>query len=335
MKKKKIVGRMRAESLLMAFVVSLFMIPHLAFAIGQTTEPIDIKNALRGKEYQETMIVINTEKTESTISFAGQGDIEKWVEFFNADDNVKLGEIKMTAGETRSINAVFKIPGDIPNGTYKGFLSAIKKPDDSSKTEGTGTTVSQKIDREVTIEVSDQELISFEVSVIPKTYDLQKGENLEIRIIYDNRGNTSITPQAQIKISKDDQSVFNSIYLYPDNVPAVKPGAIFEIPAIQIPTNNFEKGKYSAQMSFLVNGKAIYEKTFTISVDMFGSGNDDSGSVLGVNISNIVKGINNINVIENAVLIIAIIFAMLILIKKLWKRKETASETEQNEEFEL
>ena len=42
--------------------------PFKTIGIGQTTDPIVIENALRGNEYQETMIIINTLKQLSPKS---------------------------------------------------------------------------------------------------------------------------------------------------------------------------------------------------------------------------------------------------------------------------
>lgn len=316
MYKKMMIRMTRMRCFLAAVVMIAALMPLKTFGIGQTTDPIVIKNALRGNEYQQNMIIINTEKTDSTIALAGQGDAGKWAEFYKLNDfSAQLSELSMKSGEVRSVSVVFKIPQDTPNGEYKGFISAIKKPDASSANEGSSTTVSQKIDREVTIDVNDNEVVSFEVSVIPKTYDLAKGEMLEIRLVYDNRGNTSITPQAQIKIKKDDQTVYNSIYPYPEDKPGVKPGAVYEIPAIQIPTNNFEKGKFRAEMSFLVDGKTVFEKKFGFSVDMFSSG-DQAGVVLGAKDKNIIKGITDIGLPLYAILALFVIAGISLIYRK-------------------
>ncbi|MCK5476148.1 MAG: hypothetical protein KAI71_06235 [Candidatus Pacebacteria bacterium] len=237
------------------------------FAIGQTTDPIVIKNALRGNEYQRTMIIINTEKTDSQINFVASGEIGKWAEFYKLNDfQSPVSEATMRPGEALSVSVLFKVPSDTPNGEYEGFISAIKKANSVEEIKESSATVSQKIDRKVTIEVNDNEIILFKVSIIPKTYDLEEGEMLNIRLIYDNRGNTSISPQVQIKIKKDGQTVHNSIYPYPENLPLVKPGGIYEIPVIEIPTSKFERGEYLAELNFSIDEEKIVEKNFSFSI---------------------------------------------------------------------
>ena len=256
-------------------VIFLASNPVAVFAIGQTTDPIVIENALRGNEYQRTMIIINTEKSDSQMSVEASGQIGEWAEFYKQDDfQSPFFEVAMKSGEVLNVSVLFKVPADTPNGEYKGFISAIKKSDSLGETDGSSTSVSQKIDREVTIKVNDDEIVSFEVSIIPKTYDLAENEMLSIRLIYDNRGNTSISPQAQIKIKKDGQTVHNAIYIYPENQPLVRPGGIYEIPVIEIPTSNFEKGKYVAEMSFLTGEKIILEKKFGFSVGTINESNE-------------------------------------------------------------
>lgn len=252
-------------------ILMLFILPLKTLAIGQVTEPIMIKNAQRGQEPQATLTIINNDKAETEIGLLAKGDISSWTGFYSiTNPKNAIQSIKMAAGSQAKIIARFRIPDDARNGKYKGYVSVSKKFGNSAPDKDqSSVSISQEIDREVTIEINDEEIIGFEVSVIPATYDLKKDEPLSIRLIYDNSGNVSIAPQAQIKIKKDSQTVFNAIYPYPEEQPAVKPGEIYEIPAIQILTSNLEVGKYRAEMSFFIDGKVIQEKSFGFSVGIF------------------------------------------------------------------
>lgn len=310
---------LKEKKIIMVFFAILLVLcaPVMARAIGQTTDPIVISNALRGKEYLQTMIVVNTEKTDAKIGFSAEGQIGEWALFYKLGDlKTELGDITMKAGEVRNISVVFQIPDGTPNGKYKGFISAIKKSDTDSSIEGSGSAVSQKINREVTITVNDKESVVFEVSVIPRTYDLEKDELLSIRLIYDNRGNVSIAPQAQIKIKNETgTTLYNSIYPYPESEAPVKPGEIREIPALEIATNKFEKGKYMAEMSFSEGGKVLYSKNFEFSIDMF-----DASSVAGataeVGNKSIVKAISNMNLLAGIILALAAIMAIALMFRR-------------------
>lgn len=317
------------------FMITITVLPFKIFAIGQTTDPIVIKNAVRGNEYQKTMTVINTEKKNVKITFSAEGQIGKWAKFYALDNyTTALNYVDMKSGEARAVNVVFVIPSDTPNGTYKGFVSALLKPDSSSVQEGSSTSVSQKIDREVTIEIGGKEVVSFDVSVIPKSYDLQKNEILSIRFIYDNKGNVSITPQAQLRITplldnsntgeKSVQAVYNTIYPYPENQPAVKAGAIHEISAVEIPTSNFIKGKYVVDMSFMEKGKIISEKKFVFSSDVFEPVVSNKNLNVKANLLGVIgmgNGINNSLAVSILAIAVILGLAYLVFHKKLLPKK--------------
>lgn len=251
----------------LASMLFVFILPLKTFAIGQVTEPIALKNAQRGQEPQATMTIINNDKTDTEIGLIAKGDIAVWTRFYSTK-NLKdpIESIKMSAGSQASVIARFSIPGDARNGKYKGFVSVSKKFDAAANKDQSSVSLAQEIDREVTIEISGKEVVGFDVSIIPETYDLKINEPLNIRLIYDNSGNVAITPQMQIKIKNDSEVIYNTIYPYPENQPAVKPGEIYEIPIIQVLTNNLKKGEYTAEMSFSIDGKNIQEKNFNFSV---------------------------------------------------------------------
>jgi len=263
---------MKAISAFAIFISMLFVfaLPLKASAIGQVTEPIIITNAQRGQEPQATLTVVNNDKTETEIGLAAKGDIASWTKFYSIKDlKNPIQNFKMSAGSQARVIARFNIPSDIRNGKYKGFVSVSKKFDNSAPgKDQSSASVAQQIDREVTIEINGEEIIGFDVSVIPESYDLKKDEPLGIRLVYDNRGNVSIAPQVQIKIRNDSQTIYNTIYFYPETQPAVKPGEIYEIPPTQILTNNLETGNYRAELSFSIDGKTIQEKNFGFSVGM-------------------------------------------------------------------
>jgi hypothetical protein len=291
------------------------------FAIGQTTNPIVIKNALRGNEYHQTMIIVNTEKSDAQVNFIASGQIGEWAEFYKLNDFQSLfSEADMKPGEVLKVSVLFKVPLDMPNGEYKGFISAVKQADSAENIGESSATVSQRIDREITIEVNDNEIVSFEVSVIPKTYNLEENEILSIRLIYDNRGNISISPQVQIKIKEDGQVIHNSIYPYPEDQPLVKSGTIYEIPVIEIPTSKFERGEYTAELSFSTDKGVATEKDFFFSIgDVVIDGDNDNNNAAGF--LSFVSRIGGGNIMFGWILIGGFFVALVILIGTLGRKR--------------
>ena len=251
-----------------AFTLAAFLVlPISASALGQMSQPIVIDNAMRGAQINQEIIAVNTEDKKITVEFTAGGQIADWVKFYATDD-LKNSVATTTIEARANLNmiAIISVPKDAPNGEYIGAVSVTSIPDKAEQSDQSSASMAQKIDREVTITVSDVEDVSLEASVIPKSYDMKTGESLSVRIIYDNRSNVSLSPSISFKIKKDEQTVYNVIYPYPDGEPAVNPQAIQEIPALEIPTTGLANGKYRAQLAFRRGDKTILEKQFGFSI---------------------------------------------------------------------
>ncbi len=264
---KKLLNKFISIIAILTFCLAL---PIEVLAIGQISKPIVIKDALRGQNYQEEIVVFNTEKTDLKIGLSAEGQIKDWVKFYKLGDAKNaISEININAGANLKVNAVIHISDSAPNGEYKGFISAASKPTTTATTTESQALLSQKIARPVTITVSDKEILKFDASVIPKDYDLVKDEALSIRIIYDNQGNIDIGPQMQVKIKKDEQVIYNVIYPYPEGVAPVKPNSRYEIQPVAIQTIGYEKGKYLAEFNFLINNESKLYKKFAFSSGVY------------------------------------------------------------------
>lgn len=248
----------------------IYLLPPLgALAIGQITAPIEIKNALRTKMYEESVTVINTEMSKAVIDLSAEGDIAGWTRFYSdskSQDNIT--SIEIPAMTKTSIVARITVPAGKPNGTYTGTISVSKKAGEFQSTEESGSSVSQKVDRDVRIDVQDAEQVNFDASIIPEKYDLTKDETLKVRIIYDNRSNVEIAPQISFKIGSGDQVIYNAIFPYPESEEKVQPGAIKEIAPLEIPLSALQNGKYEAAFKMEESDKFSLDKDFTFSVGM-------------------------------------------------------------------
>ncbi|MFC1622649.1 hypothetical protein ACFL1Y_01485 [Patescibacteria group bacterium] len=275
---------MNFKTLLFLFSISIILIlPLNVLAIGQITEPIVIENALRGEDFQDTLVIINTEDQAIRVGLVADGEIKEWTKFYNLDDmENSIENILLTSGEKKSVNIIFSIPEDAPNGKYLGSVAVIRKPDDVSQEKGSSVSLSQRIDREATIEVGGEEKINLAVSVIPESYDIEKNKPLNIRFIYDNQGNVSLKPQIDLKIKTLEGKVaYNAIYPYPESESKVKPGSQHEIPALEIPTSGLSIGKYRVEMKFLHNGEVVVEEDFKFSVAQGGLWGMIKGASIG------------------------------------------------------
>ena len=257
------------------FISAAFLVlPISASALGQMTQPIKITDALRGQQIHQEIIAVNGEAKAISVIFTGGGQIKDWVKFYKPQDlKNSVATTTIEAKTNLNMTAVFSIPADVANGEYTGVVSVTSVPAAAEKTDQSSASMTQKIDREVTITVSDTEVISLAASVIPKTYDLSAKESLSVRVIYDNQSNISLSPSISFKIKNDDdKTVYNVIYPYPEGEPAVNPRAIHEIPALEIPTMTLANGKYVASLEFRRGDKTILEKQFGFSVGLYRGG---------------------------------------------------------------
>lgn len=260
--------------------IAIFTMPSSALAFGQMTEPINIDNALRGEKIQQEIITVNSEKTPIIVKFASEGQISGWAEFFEGSDlKNKITTSTIPSQGTLSAVALINVPEDIENGEYRGAISVYRMADVSVGANESGAAVLQKIDREVTIVVSDNEEIDFRgTSVIPASYDLSAGEPLDVRIIYDNQGNVTVAPQVRIKIKKDDKNIHDVIYPYPEEEPKVNPMSQHEADPISVQTSDWEDGKYSAELGLYHKDELLFEKEFQFAVT---DKNIDSTGIFG------------------------------------------------------
>ncbi len=251
-------------------LLSIMALPLNVQAIGQMTQPIDIKDALRGQKYQSELIIVNTDKKEVKVDLTAEGQVKDWTKFYQRTDlKNAITSATATAGATLNIIAEFTVATTTANGVYTGAVSVTTKPDTATQKDQSYASIAQKIDREVTITVSDKENINLQVSVIPNKYDFASNEAMKIRFIYDNQSNINLSPQIQFKITQNDKTFYNAIFPYPENDTPVTALSQHEIPTLEIPTSGLGNGKYVAQISFLHNGKSISEKQFGFSVGMF------------------------------------------------------------------
>lgn len=265
------------------WLVGLFLLisPVAVLAIGQTTDPIVIENALRGVELQQEMIIINNDNENVEVKLSADGQIAAWTKFYLASDlKNPIQSFPLEKDGQANVAVVFSVPQDTANGEYVGFIGAGKKVgDQAAKENESSVSVEQRINREVKIKVTDKETINLVVSVIPETYDVRSGQNLSVRFIFDNQSNVALKPQIQFRIKNDSQTVYNAIFPYPDGEDAVRALSQHEIPALKIPTTGLANGRYIAEMDFIHNGQVIANQSFKFSIG--------SGSVLGASAMNL------------------------------------------------
>ncbi len=265
-------------------LIAGFALPQLTLAIGQMTKPIVFENVLRGQELQETLVLFNSEDKEVIYGLAADGALKNWTNFYSMDNlENPIKEIKIPVKSQINVLAKFKVPNDAPNGDYTGQVVIFTSPEQGEQEEGMSVSVGLSIGRDVSITVTDKEIIRFETTIIPEKYGVGKNEPLKIKVIHNNQGNVVIKPALQLKITKIDNGkvVQNVIYPYPEDKEAIKPFERKEFPnLITWQTAGQENGKYRAEIKILLQGDTMKEESFRFDVGV------DIWALLLANITN-------------------------------------------------
>lgn len=252
-----------------AYLLLFFLFPSSVFAVAQLTKPIEIRNALRGQEIVETMKVFNTEGKETAYGLSAKGDIENWAVFYETNDRdfkQPITKVLVPAKSYIDVLVKFIVPKNTPNGSYSGEVVVSMMPNVNTPKESGTVAVFQEIGREVFISVTDKEIIKVYTTVIPEKYDMKAGEDLRIKVSYENLGNVAIKPDLQLKILRGGRVVFNAIFPYPEDKEAIKPLETQTMPIFEWQTDGQRNDKYKAEIKVLVGGNVADEKSFRFNI---------------------------------------------------------------------
>ncbi len=267
---------------ILSLALAFLTLAQTVSALGQMSEPIVVENAIRGEKIQKEMIVVNSDSFDVSVVLTAEGDISDWTTFYlSKDSEDTISEIVIPAKENLRLTVVFALPEDAPSDTYKGLISVTNLPPDEEEQDSSITYVRQKINREVSITISDgDELIDIEKSsIIPHTYDLDIDEPLSIRIIYDNQGNISLKPQLRLTINRNEKPVHDLIYPYPTDKKAVNSLSQLEVNPIVVQTNGWEEGRYQAILTFSHGEETILKKDFVFSIAADKADSEENGII--------------------------------------------------------
>jgi len=254
--------------LLFVCLICVLILPQDGFAIGQMTEPIVFNDILRGQEVFSELKFVNSKAKDVIYQLKAEGHIADWTSFYGIEDKEfenPINKIEIPSKFTVSALVNFRVPQDTPNGEYKGVVAVIFAPELDEET-GMKVSVKQRVDRTVSITVTDEEIIDFEAITFPVEHDLGKNKPLEIKVSYENKGNISVKPDIELKILKNGNSIFNAIFPYPETEEPVRPKKSKALPFIEWQTIGQESGSYKAEVKILLDNEILEEHSFTFHV---------------------------------------------------------------------
>lgn len=314
----KKIGIKKHLKILSVFIIS--SLPLETSAISQITDPINISNASRGAVYDETVAIINPDNRTAQINLCATGDISGWVKFYETPDSQQTVEkLDFPPNSKKDIIARIAIPTTIPNGNYNGSIRIFSASENLNNNEEPVGPPSEGIDRGVRININGEENISFDASVAAENYDVNRGDPIKIKVIYQNNGDVDISPEIELQIkNSDNKAVYNEKFSYSADTPRIIPNSSAQIPLIKIPTDNFDSGRYKATLKIFQGEKNI-EKDFDFSVGTAKT----AGAVNSLLGFTDFKTLQTGNIISTATTVLAILFClfMLIILKSKTKNK--------------
>lgn len=239
------------------------VLPFISLGIGQITEPIVFENATKGQELKTNLQLINPESRSTAYVLSADGDIETWVNFYSPQDpSTPVERIELAPKSNLEMPVKITVPLGTPNGKYQGQLIIMTAPEQNEQADKS-VTVQLKIGRDVSITVTDEEVVKLESQIIPRSFAIKKNKPLEIKMIYDNQGNVSLKPAVELEILRGENSVFKAVFPYPDNQEPVKPLERKVIdPLISWQTTGQGPGEYQAKIAILLNGETAQVDDF-------------------------------------------------------------------------
>lgn len=254
--------------LTMSVCAFCFSVPAVMDAVGIMANPIDVQNARSGQTYWDELLFMNPEDDPVSFDLSAEGSIAKWTTFYSKDD-LKMPITRLTVPARTNLAAKIKIeiPEKTPNNMYFGKLVGITSTSQDESSSKNLVQIRQKLDRDITIAVTNNQVVQFATTFIPLEYSIDKNELFVVKVIHENTGNIDITPDVELRVSKDGKDIFRSIFPYPDDLEPIQPNSRKEITdQVVWQTRGYDSGEYNISLSTCIDNSVCQKDEFPISI---------------------------------------------------------------------
>jgi hypothetical protein len=229
-----------------------------AQGLGLAPSSIHLHDVLRGDERIASMRVMNIGSDQATFSLGAAGEISDWVSFSLPDDPAKsIESVSIPGGGKTEVWVKFTIPEDTPSGGYQGAVYAETVPtqqvtgdSDGEEIRG-GQAVAVRMETRVEIGVTGEQILDGRVGSIG-VLDVEVGQPLRIKVVFQNTGNVFASPTISVEVGKDDARIDQFSY----GETQVKVGGRETIVA-EWDTAGREAGDYTATVAVLLGQDVI------------------------------------------------------------------------------
>lgn len=229
-----------------------------AIGLGVVPSKLSIADALRGEEYEQMIVVHNTDVMTTTFRPYATGEIRGWIEFYDEDGN-KLTKVMIPGKDSAKILLKFKIPDDAASGNYNSTVYVENVPG-AAAGEGVGAQMLIRMPVDITIRVTGEQILEGAVHGVT-LMNTEIEHPLRIEVMFKNTGNVVAKPVINVEIGEEG-TVINS-FSAADK--AVKPHTMEKI-SVEWNTRGQAVGDYVADVRVSLEGNVLYEREFPFKI---------------------------------------------------------------------
>ncbi len=239
----------------LALLFALFPAGVLAVGIGVFPVQIDLKDALRGSQYERTLTIVNQEDRDLEFSFTMDGEVGKWAAIYDpANPSVPIDKVAAPAQSEVRMPLKFSVPQDAPNGGHSGSIRIMGRG--AANPEKGQTAVSAGVVAEVKVDVTGTQKLAG--AVLDQSVDEAEVDQppLRIRTFFQNEGNVKATPIIKLQVKNDKGTVVGEASF---DKTTVEPGVAERIVS-EWDHSGKPAGKYVAATTVMLGDEKIDER---------------------------------------------------------------------------
>ena len=219
--------------------------------IGVVPSEIEIRDAMRGGEYEKRITIHNTGEADTGFSITAEGACSDWMHFYRMEDqNTEVTNITIPSNDNAKILVKITIPEDAASGEHISTIGVQNIPIEGM----VGSTMIVRMPVDVTIEVTGTQILTGAVKSIT-AIDTEVNHPLTVKVEFQNTGNVAAKPVVNVDISRDGTSVDGFTYSEMAVAPTKK-----EIIPVEWDTTERDSGDYVAKVSVMLGEKVLETK---------------------------------------------------------------------------
>jgi hypothetical protein len=198
--RKTVTGAIMA-ALLMVCVPA---IPATAAGTGIALAPAyqSIDDALRGADYDLSLIVNNMSESATYYSIEAEGDAAGWLSYYYKGADTDMIQVEGLSRETFEVRV--SVPEDAINGQHQATIAVTSIPDPAKS----GAVMALRALSDLFITVTGTQVIAGTVSDISVS-DVETGYPLKIQVFLKNTGNVEVSPIITANITSNGKAIDN------------------------------------------------------------------------------------------------------------------------------